>query len=351
MIDDTGWARLARYASGECKTQEEVELRRWIEADPERIAALDFMQQVNRRTEHNRPTWDGDRSWNQLLARKAARERRLPVVLSALTPIRASRWRLVAAVAAAAVVVVALAPLLLSRDRDGVMSPVTGPTPMREYVTARGQRATLSLPDGSRVTLGVASRLRYSESFPRSARRELFLEGEALFEVKHDPKRPFLVYAADAVTEDVGTAFSVRAYPTDTTVRVVVTEGKVELRGRQLPVGHRGVLLVAGQLGDLNRRGNVLVRSDLDVGRHVAWVGGRLNIDDTPLREALPQLSRWYDLEFALDDEALGRRMLTASFSVDEPVDYSLNLLASTLDLRYEQVGRTVRFWAKGRPR
>ena len=221
---------------------------------------------------------------------------------------------------------------------------------MREYATAPGQRAMVRLPDGSQVTLSVASRLRYPESFPGAARREIHLEGEAVFEVKHDSRRPFVVHSGDAVTEDLGTTFSVRAYPTDTAVRVVVTEGSVELRARRLPAGRRGVVLVAGQLGELNRNGNTVVRSEANASRYLAWRDGRLTIDDTPLRIALPELSRWYDLHFVLHDPTLGNRILTASFGGDS-VTQTLDLVAAALDARYERVGRTVTWYAKSRAR
>src|SRR5207253_457823 len=85
------------------------------------------------------------------------------------------------------------------------------PVPAREYVTAPGQRLAVSFSDGSRVLLGVASRLRVPRDYGVRT-RAVELEGEAYFVVRHDPAHPFLVRTAHGTTEDLGTEFDVRAY-------------------------------------------------------------------------------------------------------------------------------------------
>jgi len=118
-------------------------------------------------------------------------------------------------------------------------------------------------------------------------------------------------------------------------------EGDVELR-KQIGAGPgTGGRVQPGQLGYLTSNGDVVVQSGVDLNRYLAWTQGRLVFEDTPLREALPELGRWYDLDFMLADSALGSRHLTAVLA-GEAITETLTLLGSTLDVRYERHGRTV---------
>ncbi len=343
MIDEHEWAKLARYLAGECNPEEADEVRRWIAADPSRAEALAFMQQVDATARESQGEADTDASWMRLTARKGARERRVRTPLLAMgSPTAASsRWRRWAGRAAAAIVLaVGGSALWMWPARHA--APVASPLVTREYTTPRGQRATFHLPDGSSVMLGVASKLRYVEGAASSPTRDVQLDGEALFEVKHDAKRPFLVRTAHAVTQDIGTKFSIQAYGSDPTVRIVVAEGSVELKSDRLAPANRGVVLAAGQLGQLTPNGDALVRSGIDVARYLAWTEGRLILDDTPLRDALPQLERWYDLHFVLADSALAGRRITATLDGGDAIPQTLDLLSSSVDLVYHRRGRTV---------
>src|SRR5204863_7767682 len=107
-----------------------------------------------------------------------------------------------------------LTGVLVHRNRRAAAGPV------HEIATRRGQPATLRLPDGTRVDLGVASAIRYAPAYG-GRERDVYLEGEAYFEVAPDPKTPFTVYAANAITRDRGTKFGVSAYPGASQVEVV----------------------------------------------------------------------------------------------------------------------------------
>jgi ferric-dicitrate binding protein FerR (iron transport regulator) len=216
---------------------------------------------------------------------------------------------------------------------------------LREHVTARGERSTFQLPDGTPVILAAASRLRYPASFgPSDGPRHVYLEGKALFAVQHDARRPFVVHTAHGVTEDLGTRFSVQAYATDTAVEVVVAEGSVALRQRASV--EAGTFVRPGQIGRLTRGGEAVVSTPGDLDRYLAWTQGRLVFEDTPLRDAVAELSRWYDLDFVLADSTLGARHLTAVLA-GEAIPETLTLLGSTLDIAYERHDRTVTFFPR----
>jgi transmembrane sensor len=134
------------------------------------------------------------------------------------------------------------------------------------------------------------------------------------------------------------------AYPNDTLSHVVVAEGKVAIRPAGSPAGS-GTALSPGDLGKLDASGIATVTSGVNVDRYLAWTKGRLVFDDTPLREVLPQLSHWYDVDFEVADGGLGSRRLTATVA-GEALPQTLELLASSLALRYERHDRTVTFYS-----
>jgi transmembrane sensor len=214
------------------------------------------------------------------------------------------------------------------------------PAPMQVVTAPRGQRVDFHLPDGTRVLLSAGSTVRRLADFTRGP-RDVELEGEAYFEVTHDASRPFTVRARELVATDLGTAFAVRAYPEDARARVVVRSGQVALRAAAAPSAPERVI-APGQLGRLAPDGSPIVEV-ADTARLFAWTDGWLVIDDVPLRDALPQLSRWYDLDFRLADSSIADIRLAANLK-NQPTDDALTVLALGLGLRAERHGRVVTF-------
>jgi transmembrane sensor len=235
----------------------------------------------------------------------------------------------------AASVVIAVGGTLAWRARDASRQGASAePTP-REFVTTRGQRATIRLADGTRVELGYASTLRV-RPFDRG-RRELELQGEAAFDVVHDPSRPFIVRAANAVTEDLGTSFVIRAYPDEQSVRVVVMSGKVAVRpatsaGR---VGREAVL-GPGQLARLNAAGRLDVVIGVDTTEYLGWLSERVTYRNARLDEVAADLERTFDVTVRIPDSAVAARRVT----IDVPtksLDDLLDAIAAPYNLRHRR--------------
>jgi transmembrane sensor len=329
MDQHVDWERLARYVTDQCSPDEAAEVERWIALDATRRTAVRDMQAIWANAQVAPTGWDVARAWQELspkLDRVGVGE---PIPTRVTRPWFTPAWGLRIAAALAVLVGGGLLyrSFLLSR-----------PAAPREYVTARGQRAEFRLKDGTRVVLSVASRLRVPADYG-ARERSLYLEGEAYFDVRHDARRRFVVQTAHAATEDLGTRFDVRAYEGDSTVQVVVAEGRVALQ-----TGARDTLVTPGQLGVATAGGALVVRDRVDVDRYLGWTAGRLTFDNTPLAEALPQLGRWYDLDLRLGDRSLASLPLTATFK-DQTTTQVLDLVAQALGLRLERAGRVVTFY------
>lgn len=171
------------------------------------------------------------------------------------------------------------------------------------YTTRVGAIETVSLPDGSRLTLNTDSRL--STDMDANGRRLRLRQGEAFFEVAKDPLRPFVVEAGDKRIVAVGTAFSVRRSGSE--VRVVVSEGsvRVETAGRAAEVLQAPLLdagMIASTQGDA-----VLVQtlSPVEIAQNLSWRTGQLVFRDTPMAEAVAEFNRYNTRKLVIEDPAV----------------------------------------------
>ncbi|MGH7718148.1 MAG: FecR family protein, partial [Gemmatimonadaceae bacterium] len=156
---------------------------------------------------------------------------------------------------------------------------------------------------------------------------------------------------------DIGTKFGVRGYADDDVLAVVVSEGAVALTAATSPDTVRfpgaaraassrpavrdSVILTEADLGRLDADGRISVERNIDVDAYLGWTEGRLAFSNTPLREVIPRLNRWYDIDVRLGDSSLGNVPYTASLK-DEPLPHVLRLLAASLNVRVERAGKVV---------
>jgi transmembrane sensor len=318
---------LDRYLAGALAGEERARVEKWLRASPR---AEHLLRELPHATRGVAFTGDTDASWATLSARLAAVDavddlanRR---ARNASDTRRRPFWRRGAMQAAAALLVVtAGAAVWRSRDAGGQLD-----APLGHDITA-------SLPDGTRITLAAGSRASWSGSFG-SRTRDVVLDGQGLFDVVHDAARPFRVHTRNAIAEDVGTRFMVRAWPEMAAVEVAVEQGIVALADSARVHAGRGTLLHAGQRGNLLAGDSVLVTDDADAA--LAWTRGELVFDNRPLTEVLPAVSRRFDVDLRADS-ALSHRRVTARFAA-QTLDQVMNALAVSLDVRVETRGRTI---------
>lgn len=195
-------------------------------------------------------------------------------------------WPLLAAASLAAIVVLGGIRLL----------PLVMHGPLMTYSTGVGEQRTEQLPDGTRIVLNTQTALwvRYDRQ-----RREVTLQhGEAMFDVVHDAKRPFVVTAADGRVTDLGTQFLVR--DEDGATLVTLLHGRVEVATRteskQLVPGeqaHYGASVVG-----------VRVRQ-VDTATATSWMHGRLDFSDWPLAKVVAEANRYSAVKLRLGDTRL----------------------------------------------
>lgn len=330
---------LGRYLAGDCSEAEAAALRRYCMAHPEAARALArFVAGLDAEAGRPLPP-DAEAAWARLQARLhdapadvgAAGPR-----LSAGPAIRAGRRAAMAAtgdrgrryavhIASGALAAgTAVAAALLMPHHVAVAA--------HSYATAARERATVQLADGTTVRIAPGTRLQVAADYG-DRRRDVYLDGEAYFDVVHDARRPFTVHARGATARDVGTAFAVRDYAADGAVQVVVRRGVVAFSG----VGE----LVAGDVGRLTSGGAASLRHRADVEALLGWLQGRLVFHDAPLAQVAADLGRWSGVVVRFADPALGRLPFTGTLAPSDP-GAAMAVAAATLGLAVHHDGHVL---------
>ena len=318
------WEVLGRYLAGECDAAEMDAVRRWIAADPRRgdlLATLDLSTRLSASL-----SVDVEAALRRVKSRFQE-----PEVL----PLRTrTGWRPTLFAIAAALMLLIGATLLWRSLRSDSPAPVVA---ARDYTTTVGQLDSVRLSDGSRIVLGPGSRLHVAAGYGDKA-RSLELEGEALFDVRHDAARPFSVRASGAEITDLGTRFTVRSDGDG--VEVVVSSGSVRLQDttRRAP---RSVTLTAGSVGTLSKaQQQPAVRRAAAAEQQASWASHRLVFDNVPLTRVRDDLRRWYGLTLQVADSTLLARHLKAEFTSETPQQV-LDVIALALGAVVDRRGDT----------
>jgi len=353
---------LLRFVSGASPLAEAESIRIWAAGSPERAASIEELRAAwNQKA--TAPQWDKGGVWDRLAhqisgAETSTQKRPDPAVAirrrAVTRHLQRSRWSVsYQAMAAAAIVLLGGGVYVTThRSPQGV---IPANTPAREITTTRGQQATLDLADGTRVTLAADSRLRIPSSFDRAGtdgvrRRDIELTGRAYFDVVHDTTRPFVVHTNTAVTKDVGTSFVISAYPEAHMTEVVVVSGSVGLwdrpRSSAADNGARVrplMVLTRGDLATLDTNGTATRARNVSLATYTSWMHGDLVFDRVPVRVAIREMERWYDIDVHVADRALLAQRITATIH-GETANEAMQHLALTLGANVRQDGRVVTF-------
>ena len=195
---------------------------------------------------------------------------------------------------------------------------VTGEAPWlwERVATARGEQRTLMLEDGSTVYLNTATRL--AVRMTKGRRIVRLRQGEALFEVTHDPDRPFLVESPMGTVRVVGTRFDVALNRERRRMKVLVVEGRVAVT----PAGVEGrarksLALTPGEMAEITDR-DVAERRVADVRALVSWRDGYLVFDGSPLREVVDSVNRYLPHPLKIADAEIADLSVTAVIRLED---------------------------------
>jgi transmembrane sensor len=212
--------------------------------------------------------------------------------------------------------------------------------PEQYFATAVGQTQEVRLADGSVMTLNTSTKA--AVRFTDEAREIHLLQGEALFDVAKNKRRPFIVTAGDTKVRAIGTSFTVSMLPARP-ILVLVREGVVELQRTTMAVPIRASANVQ-VLAPPNAPIATVAIPEAQVERDLAWQYGKIAFENQPLQEAADEFARYSDVRIIVDPE-VADRTVTGLFVSSDPIGFA-KAAASVLKLRLDVKGREVRISA-----
>jgi transmembrane sensor len=188
---------------------------------------------------------------------------------------------------------------------------------MNTVVIPYGSRSNIILADGTNVWLNAGSRLIYPSRFVDRT-REVYLSGEAYFNVQENEKQPFVVKTTDVLVEVLGTKFNVMAYPEDFAVQTVLAEGSVEIKSSGTGKREKGLLLNPGELAYFNKKTQETRTQRVEVNEYTLWTEGLFHFSNTDFNRITKKLERFYNIRFQFDDPFKGGIQVSGKLDVSK---------------------------------
>lgn len=338
---------LARYLSRECTTQEYIEVESWLRISEEHVEQLKSYeriwvdaQQLNKLDIEFDSALDWSVLQNRIEAEDLSVEEQTPMLITTRATALNRNISYFSRIAA-------ILSLVFLIGFYGSQFFVQVPTEQNEAVLKeismkKGQRGSVTLSDGTLVSLNSESSITLPDRF-KSDVREVYLNGEAFFEVAKNEEKPFKIYVNGTVIEVLGTSFAVRAFPDDESVRTTVVEGLVSFRSQDEDISE-GVLLSAGDLGEFNLKRKKISKEFIEnLDPYISWKEGYLTFDQASMTEVRKQLERKYDIEVVFEDSNIELLELTAELK-SRSLRNVLETISLSLGLEFELDQEIVRF-------
>ena len=202
----------------------------------------------------------------------------------------------------------------------------------------QGCEFQLALADGSQVWLNAESSLTYPETFATD-KREVFLTGEAYFEIKSAQKSPFIVHAGEMRLQVLGTSFNIKAYKDEETITTTLITGKVE---QFYPKIQQQILLTPSQQSTYNRTNQKLKTQIVNTSEALAWREGKIIANDERLEDIFKQLTRWYDFDVVYTSPELKDIRFHFQSKRYTETQTILEHIQTTKGIRFSYIGNTV---------
>ncbi|SFD45493.1 FecR family protein [Chitinophaga sp. CF118] len=293
-------ALLKKYRSGECTPEEVIRIQEWFHSfenelpdDPAFTAA----------------------------ANEAAGN-----VMRKLFP-EVKRISYVPLLRVAAVLVVALTGLLFFfRHFKGTPPPVT----YAEINVGKGKRKKITLPDGTVVTMNALSALKIPSNFGKE-KRELFLIGEGVFDVKSDESKPFIIHTGKLRTVVLGTSFDIKAYPEEKAIQVAVLTGKVRVENDHEVLA---ASVTHNQMLTYNEQKNEHQLKVANAAEIADWQTNRFYFQQATIAEIAAVLERQYNITITLSGSTKRTCRYTLQLK-NEPIENAMHLLSQLSGITY----------------
>lgn len=205
-----------------------------------------------------------------------------------------------------------------------------------ETIAPRGQKSQIVLADGTKVWLNSDTKIKYATNFNKK-QRDVYLDGEAFFEVSKNPYKPFVVHTTGLNVKVLGTKFNVKAYSDENEVETSLFEGKVNLIPNT-PASSQTIEkeMIPGQSLVYSKTDEKLMPNRFPKEEINGWKKNQLIFRDDTFSNLVRKLERWYDVKVIYDEKQFDDRHLTVELYEGERLDRLMKIISLALSVNYQ---------------
>lgn len=306
-------ALLDRYLKGETSHQENELIEHWLNENDNPDAQWRHLK------ENQKDRWLTN-VFGQIQDSIQVSEPKVTVM-----PQKVRIWRYVAGAAAVLAICFTLRlewPALQSRLNPAELAVVKVPLNQQKLIT---------LADGSKVWINAGSQLRYPKRF-KGKKREVYLSGEAYFDIRHDVEKTFIIYTGDVVTTVLGTAFDIREDKSSHTIKVTVARGKVNVANGDKQLG----ILTPNQQISFNVLNHQAIQTEVDAEQAIAWQKSELHFEDITFAQAARQLEQRFNVKINFSNNKVKSCRFTGTALKGERLEKILKVICSFNNATYQ---------------
>lgn len=205
-----------------------------------------------------------------------------------------------------------------------------------ETIAPRGQKSQIVLADGTKVWLNSETKIKYPGSFSKN-QRDVYLDGEAFFEVSKNEHQPFVVHTSQVNVKVLGTKFNIKAYADESDIETSLFEGKINLvlnnSSAENPVEKE---VEPGQSLVYSKTDHQLVANKFPQDEINGWKKNQLIFKDDTFSNLVRKVERWYDVKVVYNEKLFNDRRLTVELYEGERLERLMDIISLTLSVDYK---------------
>lgn len=338
------WILLGKKENQELSAEEQAELEQLFRDHPSIAAANAVFNQIleNKIRAVEQHAQPGD-SWSLIKNRMAAQDSKKVITIGR----GFSRF-----IAAASVMLIVITASIYTYHHFKNKTSLSDHVAANQVSTPLGSRSKIVLPDGTKVWLNAGSRISYND-FQNAQTREVSLSGEAYFDVVHNETQPFVVHTAGVDIRDVGTVFTVKAYPHEKNIETTLLEGSVEVTDHRyqqkkfLLQPNEKLTIYVGEVSSISPKDTVQfkiaapAKNNHGLLAETAWIDNKLVFNNEHFHELAGRMERWYNVQFHFEDERVA--MIPFSGTIEnETLEQALQAMQFSTPFHYRLAGNEV---------
>ena len=327
MSNNRFFELISRKLSGEATSEELSEIEEILASDPAAAARFKMLSQF----------WNQHDAGDELIVEEAF-EKLLPKLdipdATTQKSRRSNKNFLLSVAAAASVVLITGSLVFLKRNfnRDAIANHRLA---LLEKKNTKGVKSFITLADGTKIWLNADTKIQYPRNFSGNT-REVYLSGEAFFDVAKNPARPFIIHLENGTVKVLGTSFNIRAYNNEKTIEASVATGRVAFIPKFAPGNKQDTIFLTGdkKLRYLLTKKQVIVEPTTS-REDMAWIGGKLVFKAMTFDEISLELERNFGKKIIFLSDSAKAFRLTGSFQ-NNSLDEILFYLSKSTEFNYK---------------